>query len=145
MSNFDAIYKNIINNKKQVKANELSKGKIYMLKEYIKADGSKRNYSETSAPLIFVLYKSSEKDIVHAVKISDVSPNKIGKFFQNFVDKETEKFKIKGDSKKVYKTVISKMPEITNDAYRTYNISGIRKIFELIISIDELLKDKKSK
>ena len=45
---------------------------------------------------------------------------------------------MKGGAKKFYTNVVSKVPIITNDAYRTYKISGFGKVIELNMDVNEL-------
>jgi hypothetical protein len=50
---------------------------------------------------------------------------------------------MRGNSKKYYASIISKMPMITNEAYRTYKLSNIRKVIELDMEINEMLPKTK--
>ena len=140
MSNFDKIYKSFISDKNSVQAKQMANGKFYLIKEYIKSNGEKRKYNETTAPIVFVLYKSVKDDLIHAVKVSTLSPNIIGKFFGQIINEETGKVELKKEqTKKVYKDVISKIPNITNESYRTYNISGLKKVIELKMDIEDVI------
>lgn len=138
MSNFNPIYSKYIDDKNIVKAERMMRGKFYLIKEYNRADGTKKKYTQTTAPIIFVLYTSKAKDIIHAVKISNINPNIVRNFFGKFVNKETEKIQMRGNAKQIYEKVISKVPAVTNDAYRTYNMSGITKVIELTMDVNEL-------
>jgi len=62
----------------------------------------------------------------------------IKKFFGKFVNEETEKLQMRGGAKKFYETVVAKVPIITNDAYRTYKISGLQKVVELTMDVNEI-------
>ena len=138
MSNFNPIYSKYIDDKNIVKAERMMRGKFYLIKEYNRADGTKKKYTQTTAPIIFVLYTSKAKDIIHAVKISNINPNIVRNFFGKFVNKETEKIQMRGNAKQIYEKVTSKVPAVTNDAYRTYNMSGITKVIELTMDVNEL-------
>jgi hypothetical protein len=67
-----------------------------------------------------------------------VNPNLIKKFFGKFVNEDTEKLQMRGGAKKIYEQVVSKVPIITNDAYRTYKISGLVKVISLDMDVNEL-------
>ena len=44
-------------------------------------DGHKGKYNETTAPIIFTLYVSRALDVVHAIKVTNIRPDLIKKFF----------------------------------------------------------------
>jgi hypothetical protein len=116
----------------------MNRGKFYLIKEYVYVDGVKGRFTETTAPIIFTLFVSQAKDIIHCVKVSNVNPNLIKKFFGKFVNEDTEKLQMRGGAKKIYEQVVSKVPIITNDAYRTYKISGLTKVISLDMDVNEL-------
>lgn len=138
MSNFNPIYRKYIDDKNIVKPERILRGKFYLIKEYTRADGTKEKYTETTAPIIFVLFASLPKNIIHCVKISNINPNVVRKFFGKFVNEEKETIQMRGNAKQIYEKVISKVPDVTNEAYRTYNISGITKVIELTMDVNEL-------
>ena len=138
MSNFNNTYKQFIDDKNTIKPEKMVRGKFYQIREYRKVNGEKVKYSEASAPIVFVLFVSVPKDIVHAVKISNINPNTIKKFFGKFVDEKEEVLELRGSSKQIYSKIVSKVPVVTNDAYRTYNLSGLGKVFELIMDVNQL-------
>ena len=138
MGNFNPIYRKFIDDRNAIKSINMVRGKFYLIQEYIYADGTKERFSETSAPIIFVLFTSKSKDIVHAVKVTNINPNLIKKFFAKFIHKETEKLALKGSSKAIYEKIVSKVPIITSEAYRTYIMSGITKVIELKMDVNEL-------
>jgi hypothetical protein len=45
---------------------------------------------------------------------------------------------MRGGAKKFYENVVAKVPIITNDAYRTYKISGLQKVVELTMDVNDL-------
>ena len=65
------------------------RAKFYLIKEYEYVDGTKGRYTEATAPIIFTLFVSRAKNIVHAVKVTDIRPDLIKKFFGKFVNEET--------------------------------------------------------
>jgi hypothetical protein len=76
--------------------------------------------------------------VVHAIKVSNINPTLIKRFFGKFVNEDEDKLEMKGGAKKFYSSVVSKVPIITNEAYRTYKISGFGRITELEMDIEEL-------
>lgn len=144
MQNYNPIYRKFINDKNVVYANKMTKGRFYLIKEYEYVDGEKGKFTETNAPIIFTLFVSRAKDIVHAVKVSGVNPNVIKRFFGKFVNEETELLEMKGGAKKFYESVVSKVPVVTNDAYRTYKISGLTKVIELDMDVNEITPKSKN-
>ena len=138
MSKYSPIYSKFIDEKKYIPAAKMVRGKFYLIKEYEYVGGTKETYSETTAPIIYTLFVSKSKDIVHAVKVSDVNPNLIKRFFGKFVNEAEEKLEMKGGARKFYTSVVAKVPIITNEAYRTYKLSGINKILELDMDVNEL-------
>lgn len=138
MSNYNPIYRKSIDDKNVVAPNKMTRGRFYLIKEYIYVDGVKGRFTETTAPIIYTLFVSAAKDIVHCVKVSNVNPNLIKKFFGKFVNEDTEKLQMKGGAKKFYQSVVAKVPIITNEAYRTYKISGLQKVIELTMDVNEL-------
>jgi hypothetical protein len=138
MINYNPIYRRFIDERNTIAPNRMVRAKFYLIKEYEYVDGTKGRYSETTAPIIYTLFVSKSKNIVHAVKVSNVNPNLIKRFFGRFVNEEEETLQMKGGAKKFYSTVVSKVPIITNEAYRTYKISGFGKIIELNMDVNEL-------
>lgn len=138
MINFNPIYRKFIDERKYVDANKMVRAKFYLVKEYEYVDGTKGRYNDSVAPIIYTLFVSKAKDIVHAVKVSNVNPNLIKKFFGKFVNEDTETLQMKGGAKKFYSSVVAKVPIITNDSYRTYKISGFGRVIELDMDVNEL-------
>jgi len=138
MPNYNPIYRRFIDDKKYVSATKMVRAKFYLIKEYEYVDGTKGRFTETTAPIIYTLFVSKGKDIVHAVKVSNVNPNLIKKFFGKFVNEEEETLQMKGGAKKFYTGVVSKIPIITNESYRTYKISRFGKVIELNMDVNEL-------
>ena len=138
MSNYNPIYRKFIDDKKFISPLKMVRAKFYLIKEYEYVDGTKGRFTETTAPIIYTLFVSKAKDIVHAVKVSGINPNLIKRFFGKFVNEDEEKLEMKGGAKKFYSGVVSKVPIITNEAYRTYKISGFGKVIELNMDVNEL-------
>jgi len=137
VSNYNAQYRKFIDEREFAKPQLITRGKFYLIKEYTYEDGTKKVYSETTAPIVFVLFVSKIKDIVHAVKVSNVNPTIVKKFFGKLLN-EDEEIKLKGTSKMIYEKFVSKVPAITSEAYRTYTLSNIGKLFELTMEVDKI-------
>ena len=138
MSNYNPIYRKFIDSRNFISPLKMVRAKFYLIKEYEYVDGTKGRFTETTAPIIYTLFVSKSKDIVHAVKVSNISPQLIKKFFGKFVNEDEEKLQMKGGAKKFYSSVVSKVPIKTNEAYRTYKISGFGKVIELNMDVNEL-------
>lgn len=138
MSNYNPIYRKFIDSRNFISPLKMVRAKFYLIKEYEYVDGTKGRFTETTAPIIYTLFVSKSKDIVHAVKVSNISPQLIKKFFGKFVNEDEEKLQMKGGAKKFYSSVVSKVPIITNEAYRTYKMSGFGKVIELNMDVNEL-------
>ena len=144
MQNYNPIYRKFIDDKKFVTGAKMTRGRFYLIKEYEYVDGAKGRYTETTGPIIYTLYVSQGKDVVHCVKVSNVNPNLIKRFFGKFINEDTEKLQMRGGAKDFYSKIVSKVPVITNDAYRTYNISGLKKVLELTMDVNELTPKSKN-
>ena len=138
MQSYNPIYRKFIDDRNQITPGQMVRASFYLIKEYEYVDGTRGRFTETTAPIIYTLFVSKAKDIVHCVKVSNVNPNLIKKFFGKFVNEETEKLQMRGGAKKFYETVVAKVPIITNDAYRTYKISGLQKVVELTMDVNEI-------
>lgn len=144
MQNYNPIYRKFIDDKNNVAPNKMTRGRFYLIKEYEYIDGTKGKYNEASAPIIYTLFASVSKDIVHAVKVSNVNPTLIKKFFSKFVNEDTELLEMKGGAKKFYLNVVSKVPVVSNDSYRTYKLSGFGKVVELDMDVNQLTPKSKN-
>lgn len=136
--NYNPIYRKFIDERNLVTPNRMTRGKFYLIKEYEYVDGVKGKFTETNAPIIYTLFVSMAKNIIHCVKVSNVNPNLIKKFFDKFINEETEKLQMKGGAKNIYANIVSKVPVITSDAYRTYKISGLNRVIELNMDINQI-------
>jgi hypothetical protein len=144
MSNYNPIYRKFIDDKNAITPNKMTRGNFYLIKEYTYVDGTKGKFTETLAPIIFTLFVSVSKDIIHCVKVSNINPTTIKRFFAKFINEDTEKLQMKGGAKNIYSKIVSKVPIITEDAYRTYNMSGIKKVIKLTMDVNELTPKNKN-
>lgn len=144
MQSYNPIYRKFIDDRNQITPNQMVRGSFYLIKQYEYVDGTKGRFSETTAPIIYTLFVSKAKDIVHCVKVSNVRPELIKRFFGRFVNEETEQLQMKGGAKSFYQKVVSKVPIVTNEAYRTYKLSGLSKVIELNMDVDKLTPSTKT-
>jgi len=135
---YSPIYRRYIDEKNNVKPNQMVRAKFYLIKQYEYVDGKRGRYSEANAPIIFTLFVSRTKDIVHAIKVTDIRPELIRRFFGKMVNEDTELLEMKGPSSKVYQNIVKKTKIIRDDAYRTYKLSGFGRILELDMEIDKM-------
>ena len=139
MSAYNRIYRKYIDKgDKSVSPERMRRGKFYMIMQYEYVDGTKQSYSIGDGPIIYTLFVSRAKGVVHAVKVSNINPALVKRFFGKFVNEDEDKLEMKGGAKKFYSSVVSKVPIITNEAYRTYKISGFGKVIELSMDVNEL-------
>jgi hypothetical protein len=138
MQNYNPIYRKFIDEKNIVQPNQMVRAKFYLIKQYEYVDGHKGKYNETTAPIIFTLYVSRALDVVHAIKVTNIRPDLIKKFFGEMVNKDTELLEIKGPSSLLYKKIVKQSKIIKDDAYRTYKLSGFERILELDMEINKL-------
>jgi hypothetical protein len=138
MSKFNPLYRKFIDERNHVTAKQMTRGRFYLIKDYEYVDGTTGKFTESNAPIIYTLFVSTSKDMVHCVKVSNVNPTIIKRFFGKFVNEETEMLEMKGGSMKFYENVVSKVPVVSNDSYRTYKLSGLTKIIELSMDVNEL-------
>jgi hypothetical protein len=136
--NYNPIYRKFIDDRNVINPNKMTRGNFYLIKEYEYVDGKKGRFTETTAPIIFTLFVSKAKDIIHCVKVSDVNPNLIKRFFGKFVNEDTESLQMRGSAKNFYEKIVSKVPVVRNDAYRTYKMSGLHKVIELEMDVNEI-------
>ena len=138
MQSYNPIYRKFIDDRNQIIPTQMVRAKFYLIKQYEYVDGTKGKFNESVAPIIYTLFVSRAKDIVHCVKVSNVRPELIRRFFGKFVNEETEQLQMKGGAKAFYQKVVSKVPIVTNEAYRTYKLSGLSKVIELDMDVDKL-------
>lgn len=138
MSNFNPLYRKFIDDKMTISPAKMTRGNFYLIKEYTYVDGTKGKFTETTGPIVYTLFVSQAKDIIHCVKVSTINPEVIKKFFGKFVNEKTELLQMRGGAKDFYSKVVSKVPIVTNDAYRTYNISGLGKVLKLSMDVNSI-------
>ena len=138
MPAYNPIYRRYINDKNIVMPNKMVRANFYLIKEYQYVDGTKGRYSDATAPIIFTLFVSRAKDVVHAVKVTDIRPDLVRRFLGKFVNEESEQIEFDGSSKKLYQSIVKKVPIINENAYRTYKLSGFGRVLELDMDVNEM-------
>ena len=136
-------YKRYIDSKQKVSASKMVAGTFYIVKEYTYVDGNSVSYKSSDVPIIFTLFVSKSKDIVHAVKVSTINPKLVKKFFDKMVDKDTELIEMKGGAKGYFDKYVKKVPIVSRDSYRTYKLSGLDSVFELSVDVNEMTSKSK--
>ena len=144
MQNYNPIYRKFIDDRNSISPNKMSRGRFYLIKEYEYVDGDSKKFTETTGPIIFTLFVSMAKDIIHCVKVSGVNPNVIKKFFGKFVNEKTERLQMRGNAKDIYSKIVSKVPVVSSEASRTYKISGLKKVVELNMDVNEITPKNKN-
>ena len=102
MKNHALQYKKYINDKKKISFLDVKRGHFYLIKEYINIHKERIKYTESEAPIVFALFVSKIKDELHAIKVSDISINKVKRLFENLYNDTSGEIEIKGSSKKIY-------------------------------------------
>lgn len=119
--------------------NGFKKGNFYLISEYIDVEGKKKKYSFYESPIVFVLFVSDKKDQLHCLKITDINPNLLKRFFDKLIDVEEEKIVVSGGAKQFYDKYLKNIPSINDKIYRTYKISGMKKYFDLDMNVTKLI------
>ena len=138
MKNYNVKYRKFIDDKNAIAPQNMIRNAFYLVKEYKYVDGDKKTFTETEAPIIYTLFVSKAKDIVHCVKVSNVRPDLVKRFFGKFLNKQTEELEMKGRSSAIYESIAKKVPIVTNDAYRTYKLSGLKRVLELTMDVAQI-------
>jgi len=136
-------YKRLIDSKQKVSPSKMVAGTFYIVKEYTYVDGNSVSYKSSDTPIIFTLFVSKSKDIVHAVKVSTINPKLVKKFFDRMVDKDSELIDMKGGAKGYFDKYVKKVPIVSRDSYRTYKLSGLDSVFELGMDVNEMTSKNK--
>jgi hypothetical protein len=133
--NYNIMYVKHILGEKRVPAVSMVKSKFYSIQAYTDVSGNKNTDSKRDSALIFSLFVSKTKDVVHCIKISEVNPTILKRFFKRLTNLDTREIELSGTAKKTYQSVVSKFPGIQEGAYRTYKISGINKVVEVDMDV----------
>jgi hypothetical protein len=142
--NYFLTYKKYIDNRTKIAASSMKSGTFYIVKEYTYVDGNSKTYSAGETPIIYTLYVSKSKDVVHAVKVTTVNPQIIKRFFSKMVNEDTELIQMKGKSSTFFDKYVKKIPVVSRDSYRTYKLSGLDTVFELNMDVNEMTPKSKT-
>lgn len=137
--NYIKTYRSFVDSKKSISPKAIERGKFYFLKEYQYVNKSQEVESDGIPPIIFTLFVSVPKNVVHAIKISDINPITAKKFFSKLFNEQTGDIEVEGSSRKLYSQIVKKVPIISRDSYRTYRLSNIIKLFVLDMEEEKLL------
>jgi hypothetical protein len=144
IKNYFSTYKKHIDDRKKIPASKMKSGTFYIVKEYTYVDGNNKTYSAAETPIIYTLYVSKTKDVVHAVKVTTVNPQIIKRFFDKMVNEDTELIQMKGKSSNYFDKYVKKIPVVSRDSYRTYKLSGLDTVFELDMDVNEMTSKSKT-
>jgi hypothetical protein len=145
---YSKIYQRYVKDKKKVTdpLRTLERGHFYQLLEYdyIDVEDSK-TWSLSTAPIIFVLYVSSKEDLVHAIKLSDINPLTVKRLFGKLVDEADGELDLGKKASSAYENKIKNMKFFSKNFYRTYKLSGVRKLMSLDMDVSYLVPQSKAK
>jgi len=114
--NYNIMYVKHILGEKRVPAVSMVKSKFYSIQAYTDVSGNKNTDSKRDSALIFSLFVSKTKDVVHCIKISEVNPTILKRFFKRLTNLDTREIELSGTAKKTYQSVVSKFPGIQEGA-----------------------------
>jgi len=145
---YTKIYQRYVKGKNKISdpARNVERGGFYQLVEYdyVDTDDSK-TWSTSRAPIIYVLYVSGKYDVVHCIKISDINPLTVKRLFGKLVDEADKELDMGKNAKSFYDGKLKSMKFFSKNFYRTYKISGIRRIIELDMDTTKLVPLSKMK
>jgi len=134
------IYQRYVKSKKRVAdaLRTMERGNFYQLLEYDYVDvEDSKTWSVSTAPIIYVLYVSAKDDLVHAIKLSDINPVTVKRLFGKLVDEADGELDLGKKASSAY--------EFSKNFYRTYKLSGIRRLSSLDMDIANLVPKAKLK
>ena len=132
---YNIMYIKHILDEQRVPPNSMVKSKFYSIQGYTDVEGIKHVDGKREAPVVFTLFVSKSKDIVHCIKISEINPSILKRFFKRLTNFDTREIELAGTAKKTYQSVVTKFPGINEGAYRTYKLSGINKVIEINMDV----------
>jgi hypothetical protein len=142
------VYQRYVKDKKKVTdpLRTMERGNFYQLLEYdyIDVEDSK-TWSASTAPIIYVLYVSAKDDLVHAIKLSDINPVTVKRLFGKLVDEADGELDLGKKASSAYENKIKNMKFFSKNFYRTYKLSGIRRLSSLDMDIANLVPKAKLK
>ena len=145
---YSKVYQRYVKSKSKVTdpSKGVERGGFYQLVEYdyVEEEDSK-TWSASRAPIIYVLYVSGKNDLLHCVKLSDINPLTVKRLFGKLVDEADAELDIGKNAKSFYENKLKNMKFFSKNFYRTYKVSGIRRIIELDMDTTKLVPLSKMK
>jgi len=142
------VYQRYVKEKKKVTnpLRTLERGHFYQILEYDYVDvEDSKTWSPSTAPIIYVLYVSAKEDLVHALKLSDINPLTVKRLFGKLVDEADLELDLGKSAKAAYENKIKNMKFFSKNFYRTYKLSGVRKLLSLDMDVSKLVPQSKLK
>lgn len=124
-------YRRFIKDNTNIPANRMVKSTFYQVKQYLTVDGEMESFSSATAPIIFTIFVSKSKDIVHCIKLGEINPSILKRLLAKLSNEKSGLIELKGGAKKTYNEKISPFSGIKENAYRTYKLTGLKKVSEL--------------
>jgi hypothetical protein len=124
-------YRRFVTETTNIAANQMVKSTFYQVKQYLTVDGVMESYSAATAPIIFTIFVSKAKDIVHCIKLGEINPSILKRLMAKLSNEKSGLIELKGGAKRTYSEKISSFSGIKENAYRTYKLSGLKKVSEL--------------
>jgi len=145
---YSKIYQRYVKSKKKVTdaVRTMERGNFYQLLEYDYVDvEDSKTWSSSTAPIIYVLYVSSKEDLVHSIKLSDINPLTVKRLFGKLVDEADGELDLGRKASSAYENKIKNMKFFSKNFYRTYKLSGMRRLLSLDMDIVNLVPKSKLK
>ena len=145
---YSKIYQRYVKSKKKVTdaVRTMERGNFYQLLEYDYVDvEDSKTWSSSTAPIIYVLYVSSKEDLVHSIKLSDINPLTVKRLFGKLVDEADGELDLGKKASSAYENKIKNMKFFSKNFYRTYKLSGMRRLLSLDMDIVNLVPKSKLK
>jgi hypothetical protein len=145
---YSKIYQRYVKSKTRVSdaLRTMERGNFYQLLEYDYVDvEDSKTWSASTAPIIYVLYVSAKDDLVHAIKLSDINPVTVKRLFGKLVDEADGELDLGKKASSAYENKIKNMNFFSKNFYRTYKLSGIRRLSSLDMDIANLVPKAKLK
>jgi hypothetical protein len=142
-TNYTKVYKKWTSNPKLITSmgNVVKRGAFYQIVEYkyVENEDDSKTWSQSSAPIIYVLYASKKDDLLHCLKISYINPLTVKQLFKKLVDEKDKEIDPGRNARSFYANQLNEARFFTKNFYRTYKLSGIVKALEIEMDISNLV------
>ena len=145
---YSKVYQRYVKSKTKITdaSRTVERGGFYQLVEYDYVDTEdSKTWGPSKSPIIYVLYASSKNDLLHCIKISDINPLTVKRLFGKLVDDADAELDMGKNPKAFYDNKLKSMKFFSKNFYRTYKLSGIRRILELDMDTTKLVPLSKMK